>query len=415
MSKKAWIIIIVAALGYFVDIYDLILFGIIKKESLFALGYNEVTYKPYEIILFNFQMTGMVIGGIIWGILGDKRGRVIVLFGSILMYSIANILNAFVTDINTYKILRLLAGIGLAGELGAGVTMVSETIEKGKRGLGTMLIVTFGALGGVFATLVGNTGGFINNFVHTSLQNWQIAYIIGGIMGLALLALRTSNLESSMFHKIKDQEHISKGNFWLILSTSKLRNLYLSCIAIGVPIWFIIGVLIQLGDRFALHNSGIHIEVPICIMWTYIGLSSGDIISGVLSQILKNRKTVIYIYLTMAFFASCVFMFTTDQKPNFYYIMSYVLGFATGYWALFVINSAEQFGTNLRATTSSTVPNFVRGTVVPITFIFGYFTSQPEAKMIQVSFFICFICFLLAVFGTSMIEDGFDKELDFIH
>ena len=415
MSKKAWIIVIISALGYFVDIYDLILFGIIKKESLFALGYNEVTYKVYEVSLFNYQMIGMVIGGIIWGILGDKRGRVIVLFGSIVMYSLANIANAFVTNIEMYKILRLLAGIGLAGELGAGVTMVSETIEKGKRGLGTMLVVTFGALGGVFANLVGNTGGFVNHIFHTSLQNWQIAYIIGGVMGLGLLVLRTSNLESTMFHKIKDEKSVSKGNLWLILSTTKLRNLYLSCIAIGIPIWFIIGVLIQLADRFALKNSGIQIEVGTCFMWIYIGLSTGDILSGVLSQLLKNRKTVIYIYLTMAFFASCVFMFTTNQQPNFYYTMSYILGFGTGYWVLFVINSAEQFGTNLRATSTSTVPNFVRGSVVPLTIIFQHFTAQPEANMIQIAFFLCFICFLLAVFGTSMIEDGFDKELDFIH
>jgi putative MFS transporter len=414
MSKKAWIIIIISALGYFVDIYDLILFGIIKKESLFALGYNELTYKDYEVSLFNYQMTGMVIGGILWGMIGDKRGRVIVLFGSILMYSIANILNAFVTDINTYKILRLLAGIGLAGELGAGVTLMSETIEKGKRGLGTMLIVTFGALGGVFATLVGNKGAMLNHLFNTNLQNWQMAYLVGGIMGLLLLLLRTSNLESTMYIKMGKTD-VKKGSLWQILSSGNLFKLYISCIAVGIPIWFIIGVLINLGDRFALKNSGIHIEVPICIMWTYIGLSTGDIVSGVLSQLLRNRKTVIYIYLTMAFFASCVFMFTTDQKPNFYYTMSYILGFATGYWALFVINSAEQFGTNLRATASSTVPNFVRGTVVPITWIFVTFSAQPEAKMISIAFFICFICFLLAVFGTSMIEDGFDKELDFIH
>ena len=414
MSKKAWIIVIISALGYFVDIYDLILFGIIKKESLFALGYNEVTYKVYEVSLFNYQMIGMVIGGIIWGILGDKRGRVIVLFGSILMYSLANIANAFVTNIEIYKILRLLAGIGLAGELGAGVTLVSETMEKGKRGLGTMLIVTFGALGGVFATIVGNTGGALNAIFHTSLQNWQIAYLVGGVMGLLLLALRTSNLESSMYMKL-EKTQVKKGSFWQILSSGKLLPLYLSCIAVGIPIWFIIGVLIQLGDRFALKNSGVEIMVPTCIMWTYIGLSSGDIISGVLSQILRNRKTVIYIYMTIAFFASCVFMFTTNQQPSFYYTMSYILGFGTGYWALFVINSAEQFGTNLRATASSTVPNFVRGTVVPITLTFHYFSAQPEAKMVQVAFFICFICFLLAVFGTSMIEDGFDKELDFIH
>jgi MFS transporter, putative metabolite:H+ symporter len=412
MTKKSWLIIIVAALGYFVDIYDLILFGIIKKESLFALGYDEVTYKAYEILLFNYQMTGMVIGGIIWGILGDKRGRVIVLFGSILMYSLANIANAFVTNIEMYKVLRLVAGIGLAGELGAGVTLISETMEKGKRGLGTMIIVTFGALGGVFAKLVGNKCGFLNDIFHTSFQNWQIAYIVGGVMGLVLLVMRTSSLESTMYEKM--QKSIApKGNFWQILSTTKLRNLYLSCIAVGIPIWFIVGVLINLADRFALQNSGIKIDVSNCIMWTYIGLSSGDIISGVLSQILKNRKTVIYIYLTISFFAACVFIFTTNQQPKFYYTMSYILGFGTGYWALFVINSAEQFGTNLRATASSTVPNFVRGCVVPITLMFQSFSAVNG--VISAGFFICFICFLLAVFGTAMIEDGFDKELDFLN
>ena len=413
MTKKSWLIIIVAALGYFVDIYDLILFGIIKKESLFALGFNEVTYKPFEISLFNWQMTGMVIGGIVWGILGDKRGRVIVLFGSILMYSLANIANAFVTNIEMYKLLRLLAGIGLAGELGAGVTLISETMEKGKRGLGTMLIVTFGALGGVFAKLVGNKCGFLNDIFNTSFQNWQLAYIVGGIMGLVLLVLRTSNLESTMYNKMQSSTNIIKGNFWQILSSSKLRNLYLSCIAVGIPIWFIVGVLINLGDRFALENSGIKIDVSQCIMLTYIGLSTGDIISGVLSQILKNRKTVIYIYLTLSFFAACVFIFTTNQQPQFYYNMSFILGFGTGYWALFVINSAEQFGTNLRATASSTVPNFVRGCVVPITLCFQSFSGV--SGVVQSGFFICFICFLLAVFGTSMIEDGFDKELDFIN
>ena len=215
MTKKTWIIIIISALGYFVDIYDLILFGIIKKESLFALGYNEITYKVYEVSLFNYQMTGMVIGGILWGMIGDKRGRVIVLFGSILMYSIANILNAFVTDINTYKILRLLAGIGLAGELGAGVTLMSETIAKGKRGLGTMLIVTFGALGGVFATLVGNKGAMLNSLFDTNLQNWQMAYLVGGIMGLLLLLLRTSNLESTMYIKMEKSRKEVYGRLYL--------------------------------------------------------------------------------------------------------------------------------------------------------------------------------------------------------
>jgi MFS family permease len=153
-------LVVVASLGYFVDIYDLVLFNVIKKESLDALGLGGVSYESNEISLFNFQMIGMLVGGILWGILGDKKGRLSVLFGSIILYSLANIANAFVTSMPAYSVIRFLAGIGLAGELGAGITLVVETMTKETRGYGTMIIVTFGALGAVFASLIGKEGTF---------------------------------------------------------------------------------------------------------------------------------------------------------------------------------------------------------------------------------------------------------------
>jgi MFS transporter, putative metabolite:H+ symporter len=412
MSKKVWWIIIVASLGYFVDIYDLILFNIIKKESLLAIGYTEITYKEFEVSLFGIQMMGMLIGGILWGMLGDKRGRVIVLFGSILLYSLANLANAFVTDINTYKLLRFIAGVGLAGELGAGVTLVSETMPKGKRGLGTMIIVTFGALGAVMAALVGNKGGIMNEVFNTSYQNWQIAYLIGGVMGLMLLLLRTANLESDMYKAMEDTP-VRKGSLWMIFKDTNLRNLYLSCIAVGLPIWFMIGTLSALADRFAFERSGIQISVPTCIMWTYIGLSSGDLVSGILSQILKNRKKVIYLYLAISFVACMVFIFAKNQTADFYYVMAYIIGVGTGYWALFVVNSAEQFGTNLRSTASSTVPNFVRGSVLPIGYAFKHMSDASGVT--NAAFFLAIVTFLLAIMGTSMIADSFDNDLDYLH
>jgi MFS family permease len=412
MNKKLWAITIVAALGYFVDIYDLILFNAIKKESLDLFHLSKELTKQYEISLLNFQMLGMMIGGVLWGILGDKKGRIVVLFGSILLYSIANILNAFVTDLETYRWLRLIAGIGLAGELGAGITLVSETISKEKRGIGTMIIVTFGALGGVAAALVGNKGYLLNSLFHTHLQNWQIAYIIGGVMGLLLLLLRTASFESELFKTIDPS--VSKGNFLQLFRNQKLLKTYLNCIFIGIPIWFMVGILMSLAPRFSLYNSGMEVKVSICVMWTYVGLSTGDILSGYLSQLLKSRKIVIYIDLVLSFIVSMVFLFAKNQSEDFYYFMSFALGFSTGYWALFVLNGAEQFGTNLRSTVTTSIPNFVRGTIIPVSLTFQYLSTHG-LNIIEAACIVGSICFILAFVGNYKIKDGFDNDMDYIH
>ena len=292
-TKSVTLLIIVAALGYFVDIYDLVLFNIVKKESLEALGYTGKIMEMHGITLFNWQMTGMLVGGILWGIIGDKKGRVTILFGSILLYSLANIGNAFVTDIKGYSILRFLAGLGLAGELGAGITLVSETMSKEKRGIGTMIIATVGTLGAVVAFLVGQKGHIINDLLGLNYQNWQIAYLIGGSLGLILLFMRAGAFESGMFKEALNNSGIKKGNLMLIFKSGKNIKKYLYSIAIGLPIWCVIGILISLANQF---GEATLVTTPVtvakAIFYAYIGLSLGDFVSGTLSQIFRSRKKV---------------------------------------------------------------------------------------------------------------------------
>ena len=298
MSKKVWWIIIIASLGYFVDIYDLILFQIVKKDSLKALGVTgETALFQWETYLFNFQMTGMLIGGLLWGILGDKKGRIKVLFGSIVVYSLANICNAFVTNVETYAFFRLLAGIGLAGELGAGITLVVETMHKDKRGYGTMIIVTFGALGAVVASLVGKEGEHIAQALNLSLHGWQVTYIVGGVMGLLLLALRAGAYESGMYKDMESGKN-KRGSFALLFTKQNFPK-YFRCILIGLPIWFVVGILIAFSDKFAAYVgiTGGVVTIGKSVMFSYIGLSVGDLFSGLFSQFFKTRVKVVTGYI----------------------------------------------------------------------------------------------------------------------
>lgn len=398
--KSSYWIVVIAALGYFVDIYDLILFNVVKEASLTAIGITGDAYKTYEIALFNWQMIGMLIGGLIWGILGDKKGRISVLFGSILMYSLANILNGLVVNIDQYIACRFVAGIGLAGELGAGITLVSETLHKDKRGIGTMIIVSFGALGAVAAAFVGK------------LFDWNISYFIGGGLGLALLALRAGALESGMYNALKESHSVSKGNFFMLFKNKNRAFLYLQCILIGVPIWYMIGVLINLSPRF-IKIEGVADKQMMgqAVMFTYIGLCVGDIVSGLLSQWLKSRKKVILIYLFLS--VVLVAYFLTDAHPtlNEFRFNCLLLGMATGYWALFVQVAAENFGTNIRSTVTNTVPNFVRGAVVPITLSFKYLAEKTDVQ--NAAIIVGAVCFSLAIFALTFMKETFSKDLNY--
>jgi MFS transporter, putative metabolite:H+ symporter len=415
------LIVIVAALGYFVDIYDLILFNVVKKESLEQImaSASALERKNTGIFLFNMQMTGMLIGGILWGVWGDKKGRLSVLFGSIMLYSAANLANAFVSDITTYAIVRVIAGIGLAGELGAGITLVAETMSKEKRGYGTMIIVTFGALGAVVAALVGAEGHIVGKWLSsvlgTPFANWQVAYIIGGVLGLMLLLLRVGTIESGMFKNIQEKE-VSRGDIRILFNNKERFLKYLNCILIGVPIWYIIGLLVANSQEIFAIDLQIQGQVinGKALMYAYLGLSFGDLVSGLLSQFMRSRKKIVFIYLGFTFCLTIYFLFfMKGASVNSYYLMSFLLGTASGYWAIFVTIASEQFGTNIRSTVTNTVPNFVRGSVPLITSCFGLLVGVLSSNIYS-AFIVGIICLLLALWATSRIKETFAKDLNYI-
>lgn len=421
LDRKIIFLIIVAALGYFVDIYDLVLFGVVKAESLGDIMVNasEQSIAATGKFLFNMQMLGMLLGGILWGILGDKRGRLKVLFGSILLYSMANLLNAFVTDVPTYAIIRVIAGIGLAGELGAGITLVSEMMSKEKRGYGTMIIVTFGALGAVVASLVGSEGAWIAAGIERvfglSLPNWQVAYVVGGSMGILLLFLRIGTLESTYFQSMHNDKGIQKGNLKLIFFQRENLIKYLHCVVIGIPIWYVIGLLIMNSkDNFGPWLGVYDISNGKAVMCAYIGLSVGDLISGILSQVLKSRKKVVQLYLGFSLVCVLIFLLMHDYNitDNTYYFMCFLLGAGTGYWAIFVTIAAEQFGTNIRSTAANTIPNLVRGSVNIVVLFFGLLVSTGindgwSALIVGVLFIS------LAFYSISRLTETFGKDLNY--
>lgn len=392
--------VIVAALGYFVDIYDLVLFSIVRVPSLKSLGLSGQELTDYGVYLLNMQMAGMLIGGILWGILGDRKGRLKIMFGSIFLYSIANIANGMVTTLSAYAFLRFIAGIGLAGELGAGITLVSEVLHTSIRGYGTMLVASVGVSGAILANLIANA------------YNWQNAFIIGGVLGLLLLVARISVAESGMFKAMDQKTGMSRGNMLALFSDRKRFLRYLNSILIGVPIWFVVAVLITFSPEFArsFGTTG-PISAGNAVMFCYLGLVFGDLSSGLLSQFLKSRKKVILLFMLLTIAAIALYFLQGSTSPTFFYGVCIALGYASGYWAIFVTVAAEQFGTNLRATVATTVPNFVRGMVVPITLLFQLF-KQPfglEGSALAVGA----ICIVAAFFALRSLEETFHKDLDY--
>jgi len=402
-TRKQVILIVVASLGYFVDIYDLILFNFVKGPSLLAIGVPAEQIREQEIILFNWQMAGMLLGGILWGILGDKKGRLKVLFGSILLYSSANILNAHVQDLTQYAVIRFVAGLGLAGELGAGITLVSEMMHRTKRGIGTMIIVTFGALGAVFGFMVADK------------FDWKVSYYVGGFMGLALLLLRVGTMESSMFAVVRDDHSVSRGEFLHLFRSGERFRRFLYCIGVGLPVWYVVGVLISLSESYFKKYMGFSPDISVgeATLFCYIGLSLGDLVSGLLSQVLKSRRMVIFLYLLLCMLLTLyyVFMGPSIGRTGFN-ILCLVLGAATGYWALFVMVAAEQFGTNLRATVTTSAPNFVRGSVIPITLAFKTIAGDGAHTM-QATLVTGGLIFAIALYSTFRLKESFDKDLDY--
>jgi MFS family permease len=393
--------VIVAALGYFVDIYDLLLFGIVRIPSLRSMGLDDAALSSVGASILNWQMTGLLLGGIIWGVLGDKKGRLSVLFGSILTYSVANVACGLVDDPDTYKWLRFIAGIGLAGELGAGITLVAEVLPKQLRALGTSLVAGIGLLGAVAA------------YFTVELFDWRTAYFVGGGMGIALLLLRIGVFESGMFAAVKEQKHVQKGNFFALFTNRDRLIRYLKCIGMGLPTWFVIGILATFSNEFGM---ALGIEEPIqpgfSIMWCYVGLSLGDLSSGFISHALESRRKAVMLMMTFTLVFSAIYLFAGVKSPAMLYAVSLFMGLSIGYWAMFVTIGAEQFGINLRATAATTIPNMVRGTVVGMTTLYAFF--KENLTVIQSGALVGLICLAIGLYSAYSISETHGRDLDFL-
>lgn len=394
------IAVIVAALGYFVDIYDLLLFSIIRVPSLRDLGLNDAQLASDGLFIINSQMVGLLIGGILWGVLADKKGRLKVLYASIVLYSLGNIANGFVQTVEQYAFIRFVSGIGLAGELGAGITLVSELLPKNKRGIGTSLVAGIGLTGAVVAF-------FMKENFH-----WRTCYFIGGGLGFLLLFLRVGVLESVMFKGIEHAK-VVKGNFFMFFTNKKRLKKYLLTILIGLPTWFVIGILVSFSKEFGEKMNVVGVVDPgKAIMFAYAAISIGDIAIGFISQALKSRIKSLYIFYGITVIGMFLFFNLEGQDVSMLYISCAILGFGTGFWAIFVTIAAEQFGTNIRATAATTAPNMVRGSLVLISLLFT--SLQTSFTYVQSGWITGIIIMLITVTSAYFSEETYHKDLDYI-
>jgi len=399
-SNNIILLVIVAALGYFVDIYDLVIFSIVRIQSFRDLGIPEEEMRLKGEYVLNMQMGGLLLGGVLWGIIGDKYGRIKVLFGSILLYSLANIANGFAQEIHSYAIIRLIAGIGLAGELGAGITLVSESMAKEKRGYGTMMVAGIGVLGAIAAFYVSE---------HFS---WREAYFVGGAMGLLLLALRAGTFESAMFRHTAEQK-IEKGNLKMLFTSKERLLRYLYCLLIGLPIWFVVGIFVTQAPEFGLALGATTVlSAGKGIMYTYIGISLGDIVAGLIAQLTRSRKLTVFMFQIMIIASSVLYLSSTGITETEFHWLAFLMGLSVGYWATFVTISSEQFGTNLRATVTTTAPNFVRGALIPSTLLFEYFVHKYS--IITAGYIMIFLLTAIAMFALSQLKESFNKDLNYL-
>ncbi|MBS1627687.1 MAG: MFS transporter [Bacteroidetes bacterium] len=404
MTKKEYGIfslpVIIGALGYFVDIYDLLLFSIIRIPSLKSLGLSDAEITNDGLFIINVQMIGLLVGGIIWGILGDKKGRLKVLFASIVLYSIGNIANGFVQSVNQYALIRFITGIGLAGELGAGITLVSELLPKAKRGIGTSLVAGIGLTGAVVAFFLKE------NF------DWRTCYFIGGGLGFLLLLLRVGVLESGMFKSI-EKSTVRKGDFFMLFKKWNIFSKYAKAILIGLPCWYIIGILISFSKEFAIKmNVQGSIDPGKAVMYAYVAVSIGDVLIGFVSQWFKSRKKAIYIFYGITALSIIWFFNLNRANVNTVYIVCAVMGFGAGFWAIFVTMAAEQFGTNIRATVATTVPNMVRGSLTLISILFT--SLQPAFGYLKSAWIVGIVVMLIAIVALYFTEETFHKDLNYI-
>ena len=399
LTRNAIFLVLVASLGYFVDIYDLMIFSIVRVKSLHDIGVADTDIRSNGVYVMNMQMGGLILGGVLWGVLGDKLGRLKVLFGSIIVYSLANFVNGFVHDINSYAVIRCTAGIGLSGELGAGITIVSETLSKEKRGYGTMVVTMIGVLGAVAAGIAGK-------------YDWRTAYFIGGGLGIMLLALRLGTFESGLYKNVAKTK-ASRGNIFILFTDRKRFLKYFYCILIGAPLWFVVGIIITLSPEFTkVLGTNENISAGTGVIYFYIGASIGNIIASILAQLTKSRKLTMLIFLVLNAISVLVFLNARGITNQQFILLSLIIGITGGYLATLVIIATEQFGTNIRATVTTTVPNLVRGMLIPINAVFSLLLIR--FNMIRSGVILMVILTAIALFALSQLKESFSNDLDYL-
>ncbi|PHX74160.1 MAG: MFS transporter [Chitinophagaceae bacterium] len=405
-NKKILLTILIAALGYFVDIYELLLFSIVRKPSLIGLGVadEKIAILVASTKVINWQMTGLLIGGILWGVMGDRKGRLSVLFGSIILYSVANFATGYVQTVEQYAWARFIGGIGLAGELGAGITLVSELLPRSKRGLGTSLVAGVGLLGAVFAY-----------FIFKATDDWRLCYKIGGVLGVCLLMLRLGVSESLMYSNIKSA-NVQRGNFFMFFTNAKRFKKYILAILIGLPTWYVIGILMNYSNRFSadLYTDSL-VDSGKATMFGYIGISVGDVTIGLISQYFKSRKKALFLFYGFTIISCFLYFSTLNNSDPMMYLICGLLGFSSGFWAIFVTMGAEQFGTNLRATAATTIPNMVRGALPLINLMFlDLFQETWGWNLIKSGIVTGIVVMCIAIIAAWFTEETFRKKMNFL-
>ena len=401
MDKKVKLAVIVASLGYFVDVFDIVLFNMVRVDSFNSLGIDKKLHIELGLSLLSYQLYGMLLGGFIWGVLGDKLGRIKVLFGSILLYSIGNILNAFVWSVPSYAVCRFISGIGLAGEIGAGVTLVVELMKKSERGIGTAILAASGTFGAVAASL---SGQFLD---------WRVSYLIGGGLGLILLLLRFNLNESGLFNNLIGNSSVSRGSLKVLFCSKVRLKKYLICILAGLPLFFSYYVQLllspEIGEQLNIPEKLITAKAA---MYGMIGMTIGDLCCGFLSQYLKSRKKAFFIFVFLGFPLSTLLTTSFCSSAFIYYTTTLAMGFFMGYWAVYLATAAEQFGTNIRATVATTIPNLVRAS--PIIFshlILAFKDTYGLLISLQIVGTLAYFC---SLFFISRLQETFDRDLDFL-
>jgi putative MFS transporter len=400
-QRTAWFAVIVAALGYFVDVFDIWLFANFRIKSLTDLGLTGDELTTKGALILNCQQAGLLIGGFVWGILGDKYGRMRAMFGSILLYSLANIANGFVDDVTTYAVLRFVAGFGLAGEIGTGVTLVSELMSKEKRGYGVTIVATVGVAGAIGAAYVGK------------VMEWRSAFILGGVMGLSLLLLRVFVHESGMFHATKERTDIKRGSLTMLFNSRNRMIRFIGCCMLGIPVWVVFGLYGVFAPEIAT-SLGIagSVDVPSSLLWASIGITAGDLISGLLSQWLRSRKKPIAWFVGGGVVLLLILHSGAVRTPEEFYLLYGLLGFSVGFWICGLATAAEQFGTNIRATVTTTIPNLVRAVVIPLTG--GFLVMKPLVGVAPAVFILALIGYALCLLGLFLLDETFGRDLNFV-